>query len=393
LYLLVPFPKTEDQRPKTGVHKREWLKEALFGRKNHHPAKRNSATSFCVSIRSVNLNHRLNHRLKVLIMQALEMEEVESLVGAGSRRKLAANRNNSNSNANSNDLVASAVTNRSFMTNVIAVAGIAFMALLYISASDAGEAKANTAGHQQVKGEGSPAPAMPPISITVGNGNEDGGPGAGGGPPVAPPTSSPVNPSPPVNPQTAPTTPAAGNYMYSKYATILPLIDHPLPDDAKKAALAETWGSWHFWDGEEDMRPSNDYLAKYPHRDIPGDEFPEDAWQTDAVFVNHYLNDADLLLSRTMEAIFSEYGHGKPLSPQGMADRMKMFHWSKEDLSTAKGPPEKYSKRGDHGNGGWTTARSFDGLVKRLLHAMMTSDTFTVVMGGHSAAVGQGYVR
>jgi hypothetical protein len=301
----------------------------------------------------------------------------------GSRRKLATNRNNSNSNsnANSNDLVASAVTNPSFMTSVIAVAGIAFMALLYILASDAGEAKPNTTGRQQVK------------EITFGNGNEDGGSGVGAGPPVAPPTSSPVNPSPPVNHQTAPTTPAAGNYLYSKYATILPLIDHPLPDDTKKAALAETWGSWHFWDGEEDMRPSNDYLAKYPHRDIPGDEFPEDAWQTDAVFVNHFLNEADQLISRTMEAIFSEYGHGKPLSPQGMADRMKMFHWSKEDLSTAKGPPEKYSKGGDRGNGGWTTQRSFDGLVKRLLHAMTTSDTFTVVVGGNSVAAGKGYVR
>ena len=75
-----------------------------------------------------------------------------------------------------------------------------------------------------------------------------------------------------------------------------------------------------------------------------------------------------------------------------MAERMKMFHWSREDLSTISEPPEKYGKRGDRGNGGWTTTRSFKGLVRRLLHAMMTQDTFTVVLGGHSAAVGQGYV-
>merc|ERR1719491_1213110 len=73
-----------------------------------------------------------------------------------------------------------------------------------------------------------------------------------------------------------------------------------------------------------------------------------------------------------------------------MAERMKMFHWSREDLSFSVQPPEKYRKRGDRGNGGWTTKRSFDGLVRRLLHAMMTQDTFTVVMGGHSAAAGQG---
>lgn len=74
----------------------------------------------------------------------------------------------------------------------------------------------------------------------------------------------------------------------------------------------------------------------------------------------------------------------------GLAARMKMFHWSREDLSLAGGSPAKYGKRGDRGDGGWTTKRSFNGLVRRLLHAMMTQDTFTVVMGGHSAAAGQG---
>ena len=59
---------------------------------------------------------------------------------------------------------------------------------------------------------------------------------------------------------------------------------------------------------------------------------------------------------------------------------MRMFHWSREDLSVPNAQaPEKYRKRGDRGNGGWTTKRSFDGLVRRLLHAMMTQDTFTVV--------------
>ena len=57
-----------------------------------------------------------------------------------------------------------------------------------------------------------------------------------------------------------------------------------------------------------------------------------------------------------------------------------MFHWSKEDLSVENSQaPEKYRKRGDRGNGGWTTKRSFQGLVRRLLHAIMTQDTFTVV--------------
>jgi hypothetical protein len=40
-----------------------------------------------------------------------------------------------------------------------------------------------------------------------------------------------------------------------------------------------------------------------------------------------------------------------------------------------------WGKRGNNGHGGWTTKRSFDGLVRRLLHAMNTNDEFVVVMG------------
>ena len=28
-------------------------------------------------------------------------------------------------------------------------------------------------------------------------------------------------------------------------------------------------------------------MGKYPYRDMPGDEIDDDAWQADAVFVNH----------------------------------------------------------------------------------------------------------
>ena len=40
--------------------------------------------------------------------------------------------------------------------------------------------------------------------------------------------------------------------------------------------------------------------------------------------------------------------------------------------------------------GGWTTQTSWDGLKRRLLHAIMTEDTFVFAMGGHGAAQGLG---
>ncbi|GKY96425.1 hypothetical protein MPSEU_000602000 [Mayamaea pseudoterrestris] len=180
--------------------------------------------------------------------------------------------------------------------------------------------------------------------------------------------------------------------LYSNYATIVPDPYVSQPSDEKLQTLQEKWSKWKFWDGDEEMRPKGDYCAAFTNRDIPGDAFPDNAWQADAVFVNHYLDAAEQLISRAKEAIFTEYGHGKPLPPEGLAERLKMFHWDKPDGSlTEHGYPfDKTKGTGDPTQGGWTTKRSFQGLVRRLLHAMMTNDKFTVVLAGHSAAAGHG---
>lgn len=106
------------------------------------------------------------------------------------------------------------------------------------------------------------------------------------------------------------------------------------------------------------------------------------------VFVNHYLDAAEQLITRAKEAIFTEYGHGKPLPPEGLAERLKMFHWDKPDELINN--PIGRDGNASQDQGGWTTKRSFKGLVRRLLHAMMTNDKFTVVLAGHSAAAGHG---
>jgi hypothetical protein len=280
-------------------------------------------------------------------MHALEMEpeEIESLVGSASRRKTPLKKE---------DDGLSLVMKPGFLSKVAAVAILAMVAIFYSAARGKDKSFDDLAEDTQRKESVTNASESSSKNVSRRMMFED------------------------------------GSYMYAKFATIPPLVDHPFPDEETKQKAAEDFGHWHFWDGDEDTRPLDDYMAKYPNRDIPGDDFPDDAWQGDAVFVNHYLNDADQLVSRAMEAIYTEYGHGKPLPAEGLAERMKMFHWEKVNLETATGPPEKYARRGDRGNGGWTTQRSFDGLVLRLTHAMMTSDTFTVVMGGHSASAGQG---
>mmetsp|Transcript_24884 Transcript_24884/g.45064 ORF Transcript_24884/g.45064 Transcript_24884/m.45064 type:complete len:965 (-) Transcript_24884:82-2976(-) len=166
--------------------------------------------------------------------------------------------------------------------------------------------------------------------------------------------------------------------------------ENAMTEEEKTNKLIAKWGKWGFWDGGEATRPKEDYCAKFPHRDIGGMDFPESAWQADAVYVNHFLDSAAKFVSRAQEAIYTEYGYGRPLPPNKVHDRLKMFHLEKCDIEKAEGPPEKYSENGDWDGAGWTTRRSFKGLSRRLLHAMMTNDSFTVVLAGDGAAAGHG---
>lgn len=175
-------------------------------------------------------------------------------------------------------------------------------------------------------------------------------------------------------------------FVYSKMATIVP---DPYQRTTRTDTNAKKWG---FWDGDEALRPDYDYSADYPFGDVPTDQFPDDAWQADAVFVNHIVDAATNFITQAKEAIFAEYGHGKPIAPDQLKERMKMFHWDKIEniASEDAAPPKNFAKRGTRGNGGWTTPRSWDGLVLRLLHACHTNRPFVIAMGGHSAAAGHG---
>lgn len=338
----------------------------------------------------------------------LEMEDFESLVG-GKRKRL-------NTRKSSQFDILAAWIQRNLLTAAIGIAGIAMMIIFLVSMkSNAATTVGGGGGGTKPVGTAkleNPAPSPPTVDESA-------------SPPLLTPTEPPTVPpyetptentsqseqqgNPDTQPTVQPTMKTdnganskadlqetediAAINMYSKFSTFKPLANLPLPDTETASELSRKWGNWHFWDGDEDVRPQQDFISKYPNKDCPADDFPDEAWQADAVYVNHYLNDAQMLISRAMDAIFAEYGYPREgLSPQQLSDRLKRVQWEKIDLASATAPPPKYQKRGDRGNGGWTTKRSEAGLIRRLLHAMMTSDTFTVVMGGHSASAGEGYV-
>lgn len=208
----------------------------------------------------------------------------------------------------------------------------------------------------------------------------------GGGDAPAPQPDTPVEtnpepapveiPPPPVEAPVVPETPQAGE---SPRITYVPR-GQPL-SDADRQAMIDKWGSWTLVDDKP--RPTTDIYAKYPFRDIPRAEFPPNAWQIDEEYLGKFLPEAIALVQRAQDGILEEYGKVEGT----WEERAEMFRLHKFE-GQLTGVNWGENDCGD--KGGWTSQRSWEGLKRRLLHAIMTEDAFVFAMGGHSAAAGHG---
>lgn len=147
--------------------------------------------------------------------------------------------------------------------------------------------------------------------------------------------------------------------------------------DADRKAMEDKWGKWELEPDKKD-RPADDYYAAYPNRDIPRSKFPANAWQIDKDWLSKFLPESIKLVDRAINAILEEYGQPK----DGTSD---LFHVEKHD---AWFPTMEKDHCKDQS--GCTTAKSFENLKRRLLHAVMTEDMFVFAMGGHSSSAGHG---
>jgi hypothetical protein len=138
----------------------------------------------------------------------------------------------------------------------------------------------------------------------------------------------------------------------------------------------ETYGTWQLDDHVSNDFDRESFCGEFEHCDVPQDLFPENSWQKDSDYVKLFLNEAEKLVDRARNAILAEYGK----SPED-TEMFDLTYEEEENHRKLKGPPV---------NGGWTTKKSMKGLSRRLLHAIMTRDTFTFILGGHSGAAGHG---
>jgi len=189
-----------------------------------------------------------------------------------------------------------------------------------------------------------------------------------------------------------------GHYMHdehrSPYASHLydkpkEFLDEQQDRYVKKMdAVRKEWGAWSFEDAKFGVRP----LATFDdvdYKDLPNDKLTPGSWQTDEEYVRKFIPEAKALVNRVTEGIYAEYG-----SPIKKKDGTVLTEEEKAERSRKWGP--KIIRDGDDSNKddppGIATLSgvAFDGLVRKLLHALITNDEWYAVLGGHSAAAGHG---
>jgi outer membrane biosynthesis protein TonB len=208
--------------------------------------------------------------------------------------------------------------------------------------------------------------------------------------PTNPPTVEPPQQEEPQNIQPPPqdtTTPADLSTARKTERHTYQRRGQPMNEEDRKA-MTDKWGQWTLVDDKE--RPTTDYYAAYPNRDIPRSAFPPNAWQIDTEYLSKFLPEAIQLVDRAIEAILAEYGK----TEGEFKERAEMFELEVFDTLEKTSnyiitkPEWRKDETGERG--GWSTFKSLEGLKRRLLHALMTEDIFIFALGGHSAAAGHG---
>ena len=159
------------------------------------------------------------------------------------------------------------------------------------------------------------------------------------------------------------------------------------------------WGTWllidNYYAENGRYRPKPDFKS-VKHRDLPIAHFPEGSWQTDDEYVCKFVDQARAMIKRVKEGIYAEYGHptvstnGTKLSGKDIEDRDALFQVIIEDNQIIDGKAAINNITGPLPGIAYMSRNAWDGLVRKLLHALVTNDIFYVVMAGDSVAAGHG---
>ena len=169
----------------------------------------------------------------------------------------------------------------------------------------------------------------------------------------------------------------------------------------KLNATKEKYGAWDLFDtyyqDHGRRRPVVDF-GKCPDKDCNSTAFPEGSWQRDKEYTRQLIDEAKKLVQRVREGIYDEYGHSSfneddsRKSEEEIVQRNKIFQVLLTDSSGVDDHNVAIDTQTNEpllgvaqlSNAAW------DGLVRKLLHSLITSDDFFVVAVGDGTAAGHG---
>lgn len=159
--------------------------------------------------------------------------------------------------------------------------------------------------------------------------------------------------------------------------------------DARMARYAALYGQWVAPPWSAALAAPDFRFAT--HGDL--EKLPSSAWQADATYVPQFLHQAKLLVDRVKEGIYAEYGYGTLTETSTAkkndvtAKRLEAFKVIRGDrLVLLDGAAVDPQTERPLAGIAYVNSAAWEGLIRKLLHAMITTDEFYVVLVGNANA-------
>jgi hypothetical protein len=152
--------------------------------------------------------------------------------------------------------------------------------------------------------------------------------------------------------------------------------------------VIKKWGLWTPLDTSDVSMPN---FSEYESRDMPSADFPEISWQRNEDYLDDFLGQGKDLIQRVTQGIYAEYGYDSSTLAgaglQEMLDKQDEFfsvivYEYDENIKIVKGQAINEQTGQNMPGIAHMNTHAWEGLVRKLLHAVMTSDDFFVVAVG-----------
>ena len=179
-------------------------------------------------------------------------------------------------------------------------------------------------------------------------------------------------------------------FASSKYVSDIAPEDRQQTWENRRQQTIEKFGQWN--DPVTDkplISPQSQYFA-VPYRDVASFAWEPNSWQLDRDFQAKLVQERLALVQRVLEGIYAEYGWGDEsnMTQEQISDRERRFGVIVHEFGVLDGEAVDGHTRERLPGVAFLGKSAWNGLIRKLLHSMMTQDDFYVVAVGSEALYG-----